>query len=76
MNYIGNYRTPTASIKMAKLLINRIISTKRAAFMTMVMKNFYLQTPLADYKYVKMKFEDFPQEIIDEYKLYSINKHG
>ena len=38
--------------------------------MTLDVKNFYLNTPMERYKYVKIKIEDIPNEIIAEYKLH------
>ncbi len=37
--------------------------------MTLDVKNFYLNTPMVRYKYVCIKIEDIPEEIIVEYKL-------
>jgi hypothetical protein len=37
--------------------------------MTLDVKNFYLNTPMGRYEYVKIKIEDIPEEIIVEYNL-------
>ena len=37
--------------------------------MTLDVKNFYLNTPMLRYKYVKIKIDDIPEEIIIEYNL-------
>ena len=71
---------------MVKLLINSIISIQRATFMTMDIKNFYLQIPLTNYEFDKIKFKDFPKKSLmntnltpstnmDESTL-RYNKHG
>ena len=44
--------TPTADLLMVKLLLNSVISTPEAWYMTMDIKNFYLNTPLKRYKYL------------------------
>ena len=42
----------TANLLTVKLLINSIISTAGAKFMTMDIKDFYLNTPMARYEYM------------------------
>ncbi len=37
--------------------------------MTLDIKNFYLNTPMARYEYVRIKIEDIPDEIIKQYNL-------
>ena len=37
--------------------------------MTMDMKNFFLNTPLKRYKYLRIKLDNFPQDVIEQYKL-------
>ncbi len=37
--------------------------------MTLVAKNFYLNTPMVRYKYVQIKMDDIPNKIIVEYNL-------
>ncbi len=43
----GNAGTPTADLLTVKLLINSTISTPNAKYMTMDIKDFYLNTPMA-----------------------------
>mgnify|MGYP006202481245 FL=1 len=47
-----------------------MISTQNARYMTIDVKNFYLNTPMVRYKYVQIKLEDIPEEIIREYNLH------
>jgi hypothetical protein len=49
--------------------MNSVISTRGAQYMTLYTKNFYLNTPILRYKYVRIKIEDILEEIIVEYKL-------
>ena len=45
--------------------------------MTTDISNMYLNTPLGCFEYMRMKLNNFPQEIIDEYKLNNIvNDNG
>ena len=69
INYPGEVATPTADMLVAKMLMNSVISTKGAKFMTMDISNFYLMTPLKRPEYVKIKISDIPAEIIKEYEL-------
>ncbi len=55
MHYPGNAGTPTANLLTVKLLINSTISTTGAKFMTMDIKDFYLNTPMAQYEYMRLK---------------------
>ncbi len=50
VHYPGDAGTPTANPIIVKLLLNSIISTPNAKFMTMDIKDFYLNTPMARYK--------------------------
>lgn len=68
--------TPTADIITVKLLLNSIVSTPGAKFMGIDIKNFYLNTPMERYQYMRMKLSNFPQDLIDEYKLLDIERNG
>ena len=37
--------------------------------MTLDIKNFYLNTPLARYKYIRLKLRNLPDDVIEEYNL-------
>jgi hypothetical protein len=69
INYPGKVATPTAEMLVAKMLLNSVISTKGARFMTMDISNFYLMTPLHRPEFIRMKLSDIPDEVIKEYKL-------
>ena len=45
--YPGDCGTPTVDLLTVKLLLNSIISTLGAKFMTIDIKDFYLNTPMA-----------------------------
>jgi hypothetical protein len=74
VNYPGDYEAPTADLLTVKLLLNTIISTPNAKFMTLYLKDFYLMTPMKRFEYFRMKLELFPQDINNEYDL--LNKVG
>ena len=77
VNFPGDCGTPTADLLTVKLLLNSIISTTNAKFMTLNIKDFYLMTPMKRYEYFHMKLDLFPQDIIDEYDLTSkVDQNG
>ena len=51
INYPGDCGTPTADLLTVKLLLNSIIFTSTAKFMSIDIKDFYLNTPMSRYKY-------------------------
>ena len=53
INYPEDCRTPTADLLTVKLLLNSVISTPEAWYMTMDIKNFYLNMPLKCFKYLR-----------------------
>ena len=69
INYPGEVGTLTADMVLVKFLLNSVVSTKGAKFMRINISNFYLNTPLPRFDYLKLKLSDIPQEVIDEYKL-------
>ena len=69
INYPDDCGTPTADLISVKLMLNSVISTMNAKFMTIDLKDFYLMTPMARYEYFRMKLELFPDDIILEYNL-------
>ena len=54
-----------------KLMLNSIIATLQAKSMTIDLKDFYLSTPMSQYKYSRMKLDLFPLDVINEYGLLS-----
>ena len=60
---------PTGDLTLFKIMLNSIVSTPGARFMTLDIKNFYLNTPMERYEYVRVKIDDIPNEFIDQYKL-------
>jgi len=52
-----------------KVLLNSVISTKGARFMTIDIKDFYLNTPVVRPEYMHLKVSDIPHHIIALYNL-------
>ena len=67
--YPGDCGTPTVDLLTVKLLLNSIISTLGAKFMTIDIKDFYLNTPMARYEYMCLKLCDIPEEVTKQYNL-------
>jgi hypothetical protein len=55
---------PTADLTTAKLLINSTISRPGAIFLGVDLANFYLNTLLPDYKYMRLHLDIIPEEIV------------
>ena len=64
-----NCGTPTADLLTMKLLLNSVISTPGAKFMTLKIKDFYLNTLMEKPEFLRMKLDHFPQDVIDHYHL-------
>jgi hypothetical protein len=69
VHYPGDVGTPTADLTQVKMHINIVVSNRGARYITMVIKNFYLNTPMVRYKYIWIKIDDIFDEIIVEYNL-------
>ena len=69
VNYPGNCGTPTVDPLTVKLLLNSIVSTPNAKFMTIDIKDFYLNTPMSRYEYMQLKLSDLPADFVKHYAL-------
>jgi len=69
INYPDDVGTPTADMTLVKILFNSIISTEGAKCVMVDLKDFYLNTPMKRYEYMRLKITDIPDEIVEEYNL-------
>lgn len=76
LDYPGNTSTDTASLTTLKILLNSVLSTKGATFITADIKDFYYNTPMARYEYMRMQLSLIPDEIIAQYDLRNLAKDG
>jgi hypothetical protein len=60
---------PTVNMVMVKLHLNSVILTKGARYYTIDLQDFYLMTPMARPKFMRMKIKALPAKIIKLYKL-------
>ncbi len=72
IDYPWNKSTLTANLTTAKLLFNSTISTPGASFYGINLANFYLNTPMECYEYMRLRLDILPQEIINKYNLTKI----
>jgi hypothetical protein len=76
LDYSGDVATSTADITTFKILMNSNLSTEDAVMMMMDIKNYYLDTPLPRFEYMKMLLSLFPEEIIQKYNLNALAVDG
>jgi hypothetical protein len=69
LDYLSNVNTPTAKLTTAKCLLNSTISTNNTCFIVCDIKDFYLNTPMECYKYMRLPIGFIPNEVIHQYKL-------
>ena len=65
-----------ANILTVKLLLNFTISTEGAEFMTININNFYLNTPLKIFEYLRLKLDNLLEYVIKQYKLNENSTHN
>ena len=61
IQYAGDLTTRTVDLTVTKLVWNSVVSTAGVKCAVFDVGNFYLETPLDEYKYMKMPLELFPQ---------------
>jgi hypothetical protein len=69
IKYAGDVSTKTADLTSVKCLLNSVFSSPYAHFMTGDLKDFYLNTPMDKYKYMRIPVSIIPDSIMTEYKL-------
>jgi hypothetical protein len=74
--YPGNVGTNMALLELVKLLLNSVLSRKSARFSTTDIKNFYLDTPMPDPEYVRIKISDILDKFFTEYNLGGRDRNG
>ncbi len=74
--YPGDAGTSTALVELIKLMLNSVILRKGEWFSTIDIKNFYLDMPMVDPKYVRIKITEIPREFILEYDLAGKEDHN
>jgi hypothetical protein len=76
LDYPGITATDTASLTTFKLLINSVISTNGARFLTLDIKDYYYNTPMPEYEYMRIQLDIIPEEVINQYNLRALAVNG
>jgi hypothetical protein len=71
-DYTGEVSALTASIATVKTLLQSTISTPNAKFISLDIKDFYPQHKLDTMEYMRIRRDQIPDDIIDEYNLHSL----
>ena len=71
LTYHSDASSPAASILETKILVNSILSDYNdgAKFMSVDLKDFFLQSFMDKPEYMRLPYKWFPQDIIDKYNL-------
>jgi hypothetical protein len=54
ITYEGDADTPTADLLTIKLVVNSVVSTPNAKYLTLDLKDFYLNTPIARPEFIQI----------------------
>jgi len=73
IHYPGKISTKAATVK---IMINSILSTRGTKFTTFDLKDFYLNTPMNEYKYTRIPLAIIPESILDKYNLRPLIHEG
>ena len=69
LDYDSNAWALTTDLVIMKLLLNSVLSAPDAKFITIDIKNFYLETKLKDKQHMVLPLNLIPQDIINHYNL-------
>ena len=76
INYPNPTTAPTADLTTCKLLANSVVSTPGARFATIDLKDYYLGTPMDRPEYMRIRADEIPQKIFDQYNLQDYVHNG
>ena len=69
IQYQGNCSIPTAELLTVKIMLNSVISTPEAKFMTIGIKTFYLNTQMTRYEYLLLHMSDILDNVKQHHQL-------
>jgi hypothetical protein len=72
IDYPGNVSTPTVDLTTVKCHLNSVLSTPGAKYMTLDISDFYLNTPMDTYEYMRIPVSAIPDSIMSHYSLQSL----
>jgi hypothetical protein len=76
IEYNGPVATKTSDLTTVKCLLNSVLSTPDAQFCTADIKDFYLNTPMEEFEYMRIRVTDIPPDIMRRYDLDSKIHNG
>jgi hypothetical protein len=76
IEYSGNVSTPTANITTIKLVISSMLSAPAATYSCFDISNFYLNTPMEGYEYMRIPVWAIPACIMEQYNLAPLVHNG
>jgi hypothetical protein len=76
IHYPGEVTTRTADMTTSKILWNSVLSTPGAKYCCADVKNFYLETPMERYEYMRIAVHLIPETIMQHYDLANKVKNG
>jgi hypothetical protein len=76
VTFEGNASVRTADLDTAKMHWSSVISTKKARYTCLDIRNFYLTVKLEYFKYMKMPLSLFPSWIVEQYNLKELAVDG
>ena len=76
INYPYTVTTQTAELCTHKLLVNSVVSSVNAKYMTADIGNFYLGTPMQRKEYMFIPLHLIPPEMQEQYKLHDFQRDG
>ena len=75
--YPSDWGKPTVDLLTVKLLLSSVISSLGAKFLTIDIKNFYLNTPMERFEYMRLKLSNLPEDFVKRYNLEpKVDKNG
>ena len=63
VKYPVDCSTPTVELTTVKILLNSIVSTLNAKFITIDIKDFYLNTTMDQSEYMRLKLSNLPESV-------------
>ena len=69
IEYPGEVSTPTSDLTTAECLVNSILSTNKAKGLCADIKDFYLNTEMDRFEYMKIRADIIPEEIMAQYNV-------
>ena len=71
-DYKDETTTRTVDVTTVKMHLQSVLSTVRGKYVGLDLKDFYLATPMEEYKYARIKAEYIPTEMMDKYNLWDL----